>query len=118
MVMVSPRRDSRLLTVLTQSLWKKSFDTRYFSRGAGLLFKGKITQELIDMLMSWRHSGFNVHCGQRIQPGDEEAMEKLAMGCNGGVYPNLTKIEATRINFDSLKDILPRPWYHLQTFLP
>ncbi len=39
-----------------------------------LLFKGKITQELVDMLMSWRHSGFNVHCGQRIQPGDEEAM--------------------------------------------
>ncbi len=43
-----------------------------------LLFKGKITQELVDMLMSWRHSGFNVHCGQRIQPGDEEAMENLA----------------------------------------
>jgi len=43
-----------------------------------LLFKGKITQELVDMLMSWRHSGFNVHCGQRIQPGDEKAMENLA----------------------------------------
>ena len=43
-----------------------------------LLFKGKITQELVDMLMSWRHSGFNVHCGQRIQPGDSEAMENFA----------------------------------------
>ena len=30
------------------------------------------------MLMSWRHSGFNVFCGPRIQPGEEEAMENLA----------------------------------------
>jgi hypothetical protein len=26
------------------------------------------------MLMKWRHSGFNVFCGPRIQPGDEAAM--------------------------------------------
>jgi hypothetical protein len=43
-----------------------------------LLFKGKITQALVDMLLSWRHSDFNVHCGQRIQPGDAQAMENLA----------------------------------------
>ncbi len=43
-----------------------------------LLAKGKITQELVDMLMSWRHSGFNVFCGPRIQPGDDQAMENLA----------------------------------------
>jgi len=43
-----------------------------------LLSKGKITQELVDMLMSWRHSGFNVFCGPRIQPGDDQAMENLA----------------------------------------
>ncbi|MBC8179186.1 MAG: transposase, partial [Deltaproteobacteria bacterium] len=30
------------------------------------------------MLMKWRHSGFNVFCGSRIQPGSEEAMENLA----------------------------------------
>ena len=30
------------------------------------------------MLMSWRHSGFNVFSGPRIQPGEEEAMENLA----------------------------------------
>jgi len=41
------------------------------------LSKGKITEDLISMLMKWRHSGFNVHCGKRIQPGDEEAMENL-----------------------------------------
>jgi len=49
-----------------------------FPRCAGLLSKGKITQDLINMLMSWRHSGFNVFCGPRIQPGEEEAMENLA----------------------------------------
>ena len=43
-----------------------------------LLSKGKITEDLIDMLMKWRHSGFNVFCGPRIQPGEEEAMENLA----------------------------------------
>jgi len=43
-----------------------------------LLSKGKITQDLVNMLVSWRHSGFNVFCGRRIQPGEEEAMENLA----------------------------------------
>jgi len=42
-----------------------------------LLSKGKITQDLIDMMMSWRHSGFNVYSGPRIQPGEDEAMENL-----------------------------------------
>jgi len=43
-----------------------------------LLSKGKITEDLVDMLMKWRHSGFNVFCGSRIQPGHEKAMENLA----------------------------------------
>jgi hypothetical protein len=43
-----------------------------------LISKGKITQDLVGMLMSWRHSGFNVFRGPRIQPGDEKAMENLA----------------------------------------
>ena len=30
------------------------------------------------MLMTWRHSGFNVFCGLRIQPGEEEAIENRA----------------------------------------
>lgn len=29
-------------------------------------------------ILSWRHSGFNVHCGPKIQSEDEEAMENLA----------------------------------------
>ena len=30
------------------------------------------------MPSNWHHSGFNVFCGPRIQPGDAEAMENLA----------------------------------------
>jgi hypothetical protein len=43
-----------------------------------LLDKGKITQELIAMLSTWRHSGFNVFCGNRISPDDDTAIENLA----------------------------------------
>ena len=43
-----------------------------------LLSKGKSTQDLVDKLMNWQHSGFNVFSGSRIQPGDETAMENLA----------------------------------------
>jgi len=43
-----------------------------------LLSKGKITQDLINILLSWRHSGFNVFCGPRIHPREGDAMENLA----------------------------------------
>ena len=43
-----------------------------------LLSKGKITEGLVRMLMSWRHSGFNVFSGPRIYPREETAMENLA----------------------------------------
>jgi hypothetical protein len=43
-----------------------------------LLSRKKITEDLIDMMMGWRHSGFNVCCGPRIQPGEEAAIENLA----------------------------------------
>ncbi|MCK5878227.1 MAG: transposase zinc-binding domain-containing protein [Holophagae bacterium] len=43
-----------------------------------LLAKGKITAEMIQMLSSWRHFGFNVFYVNRILPWDETAMENLA----------------------------------------
>jgi hypothetical protein len=43
-----------------------------------LLRKRKITEEVAKLILSWRHTGFNVHCGPRIQPCDEEAMERIA----------------------------------------
>jgi len=33
---------------------------------------------MVAMLSTWRHSGFNVFCGNRIQPKEKEAMETLA----------------------------------------
>ena len=43
-----------------------------------LLSKGKITQDLIALIRSWRHSGFHVFVGPKILPREEDAMEKLA----------------------------------------
>jgi len=37
-----------------------------------LLSRGKSTPDLITLLRSWRHSGFQVYAGPRIQPGEEE----------------------------------------------
>ena len=73
-----------------------------------LLSRKKITEEMIDMLTKWRHSGFNVFCGPRIQPGDEQAMGYLArdiiraflsglMFCAGGAFPRRAHPGATHI---------------------
>ena len=43
-----------------------------------LLRKGRITEEVAKLVLLWRHSGFNVHCGLRILPKDDEAMENIA----------------------------------------
>ena len=43
-----------------------------------LLKRGRITKEMVRMLSAWRHSGFNVFCGNRILPKDDAAMENLA----------------------------------------
>ncbi len=40
-----------------------------------LLKKEKVTQERIDLVRSWRHSGFNVDCSRRIPKGDRAAVE-------------------------------------------
>ncbi|MFQ5950084.1 MAG: transposase zinc-binding domain-containing protein [Nitrospiria bacterium] len=37
-----------------------------------LLSKGKTTEDMVNMLMSWRHSGSNVFCGPRVEPLDEK----------------------------------------------
>ncbi len=43
-----------------------------------LMNKGKIMEEMVKMLSGWRHSGFNVFCGNRISPKDDTAMKNLA----------------------------------------
>jgi len=40
--------------------------------------EGKITDAVIENMMAWRHSGFNVYCGPTIWPDDPDAIEDLA----------------------------------------
>jgi hypothetical protein len=43
-----------------------------------LLGKGRITEEFVRMMDGWRHSGFNVFAGERIQPREKKSLENLA----------------------------------------
>lgn len=40
--------------------------------------EGKITDAIIENMLSRHHSGFNIHCGPTIYPHDEDALENLA----------------------------------------
>ncbi|MCJ7541527.1 MAG: transposase zinc-binding domain-containing protein [Desulfobacterales bacterium] len=40
--------------------------------------EGKITDSVIENMMNWRHSGFNVYCGNAIWPHNDEGLENLA----------------------------------------
>jgi len=40
--------------------------------------EGKINDAVIENMMSWRHSGFNIYCGNAIWPHDEKGLEDLA----------------------------------------
>jgi hypothetical protein len=40
--------------------------------------EGKINDLVIENMMNWRHSGFNVYCGHAIWPHNEEGLENLA----------------------------------------
>ena len=42
--------------------------------------EGKINDVVIENMMNWRHSGFNVYCGNAIWPHNESAGENLARG--------------------------------------
>jgi len=40
--------------------------------------EGKISDELIEKLMNWRHSGFSVHAGNQIARDDRDGQQALA----------------------------------------
>jgi len=40
--------------------------------------EGKINDAIIENMMSWHHSGFNIYCGNAIWPHDEKGLEDLA----------------------------------------
>jgi len=43
-----------------------------------LLSKGLITERVIELILSWRHSGFGLYCGNRISPSEARSIENLA----------------------------------------
>jgi len=43
-----------------------------------LLNEGRIPEEFIEKLGTWRHSNFHVFCGDPIEPGNETSMGNLA----------------------------------------
>jgi hypothetical protein len=40
--------------------------------------EGKINEFIIENMINWRHSGFNVYCGKAIWPHNQEGLENLA----------------------------------------
>ena len=40
--------------------------------------EGKITDVVIENMLNWHHSGFNVYCGKTIWPHNQEGLENLA----------------------------------------
>lgn len=62
---------------------------------AMLLWKRKITREFIRMLDGWRHSGFNVFAGRRIQPREKSSLENLA------VYPVRATFSQKRMDYSA-----------------
>jgi hypothetical protein len=40
--------------------------------------EGKINDAVIENMLTWRHSGFNVYCGPTIWPNNDQGLEDLA----------------------------------------
>ena len=57
------------------ALLEKLFIHRIFKM---LLRKGLITERVIELISSWKHTGFGVYCGKRINPEDARSTENLA----------------------------------------
>jgi hypothetical protein len=42
-----------------------------------LLAEGKITEEVVQNIRSWKHSGFSVDQSVRLEAGDQEGVQRL-----------------------------------------
>jgi hypothetical protein len=42
-----------------------------------LLTEGKITEEVVHVMRSWKHSGFSVDQSVRLEAGDQEGLQRL-----------------------------------------
>ena len=43
-----------------------------------LLKEGLIAERVVELIASWRHSGFSTYSGKRINPKDKRSIENLA----------------------------------------
>jgi hypothetical protein len=59
-----------------------------------------ISDQRIDMLLSWRHSGFSVHNHTNVYPADSEGMHKLAC------YLMRAPVNLSRLRFDKASGLL------------
>jgi len=62
------------ITIDTASI-EKLFIHKIFKM---LLSRNLITQRVMDLILSWRHSGFGVYCGKRIYPKEKRSTENLS----------------------------------------
>ena len=67
--------DFRMTTCLTAQDPVGAFRLEVF---ATLEIEGKITDEVIENMMTRHHSGFCVHIGKRIPTDEEQGLDKLA----------------------------------------
>ena len=65
----------------------------------------KITEDLVDMMIGWRHSGFNVYCGPRIQPGEEEGVWEDKGGIVRDTYVSLPRHRGSNILYFSSQGV-------------
>jgi hypothetical protein len=63
--------------------------------------KGKITQDMIALLDTWRHTGFNVYCGKRILPRQKTS--------NYGYYSNASRGQRKKAGIDGIIPCLLQP---------
>jgi hypothetical protein len=72
--------------------------------------RGLISQDRIDVLLSWRHSGFSVHNRTTVYPADTEGLHKLAC------YLMRAPVNLSRLRFDPDSRLLvyePKPGHEL-----
>ncbi len=73
---------------LPQRPWMKSSGTRSFPRCAGLLSKGKIREDLVDMLMKWRHLPIPIKsatCSEPFRPPVPKLIVQVVGAYSGAV---------------------------------
>jgi len=73
--------------------------------------EGKINDAVIENMMQWHHSGFNVYCGDAIWPHNQEGLENLARYIIRASFSQerMTYIPAHQSSDNTAKDVYKIP---------